>query len=321
MRTLLFTFIGFISIAAIAQQEVVLRFDHMVDNEPLVLKAEYTEPGQGYDFSITRLQYYVAEIEITHDGGQKTMIENTWLLVTAPEETDFDLGSHNINSVEAISYWVGVDPDHNHLDPTQYETGHPLAPKNPPMHWGWAAGYRFVCLEGKTGMNLILTYQIHALGDDNYFQVKLETGGYMEEGKLVIPLLADYMGMYRDIDISDGTIEHGEEGYAITLLENFSDNVYSAVYFTDVVENEFEGAFNIGPNPATNGLSKARLQLPSGNDYSLKVMDLNGRMIQNHKLIGGNHILNLEPGQAGVYFVQLSQNGSPVVTEKLIVTQ
>lgn len=321
MRTLLLSIFGLFSLTAISQSELVLRIDHTVGNNPLEQNVEYTEPDQGYNFSITRLQYYVSEIEITHDGGQKTLIEDTWLLVDALTQTDYSLGSHNISSVEAVTYSIGVDEAHNHLDPTQYEEGHPLAPQNPAMHWGWAAGYRFVCLEGKTGMNLILTYQIHALGDDNYFQLGMETGAMNEEGKLVIPVIADYMGMYKNIDVSGGLIEHSETGVAVTLLENISNNVYSPTYFTGVNETSFKGSFAVGPNPSTNGTSRVLLTLPSNNHYQLSVFDITGKQIQSEDLRGGNYSIEINPGQPGIYFVRLSQNGSSVSTEKLVVTR
>ncbi|MDP3462690.1 MAG: T9SS type A sorting domain-containing protein [Bacteroidales bacterium] len=321
MKILLLSIAGLLFLTASSQTNLVLHFDQNVGENPLVLNEEYTHPEEGYNFSITRLQYYISEIEITHDGGQITAIEDTWLLVDAAEQSDFELGSYNISNVEGISFWIGVDEPHNHLDPTKYPEGHPLAPQNPEMHWGWAAGYRFACLEGKTGMNLLLTYQLHGLGDGNYRQVNLETGAMAVGGNLVIPILADYFGMYTDIDITGGLIEHGETGAAALFLQNFSKYVYSAYYFTGVEESNFEGNMAIGPNPATNGLSKAFLSLPLGNNYTISVVDVTGRLIQSENIHGGNYSFNLSPGNAGLYFVNLLQNGILVATEKLVVTQ
>ncbi|HEY9114907.1 MAG TPA: MbnP family protein [Bacteroidales bacterium] len=321
IKNLLFTLVSLLYLSVSAQTNLVLHFEHNVGNNPLEMGVTYTQPEEGYDFSITRLQYYISEIEITHDGGQKTAIEDTWLLVDAFQQSDFDLGQHNITSVEGISYWVGVDEAHNHLDPTLYPEGHPLAPQTPEMHWGWAAGYRFACLEGKTGMNLILAYQIHALGDVNYHEVNLETGAMEENDNLVIPILADYMGMYKDIDISGGLFEHGETGAAAVMLSNFSEYVYSAYYFTGVQDNNFEGNFAIGPNPTANGVSKIFLSLPTGKEYTVSVVDLSGRLIQSENFRGGNYSFELAPGNAGMFFVNLSQNGVLVASEKLVVTR
>jgi hypothetical protein len=105
------------------------------------------------------------------------------------------------------------------------------------------------------------------------------------------------------------------------LLENFSNNVYSAYYFTGLEENNFEGNFAIGPNPATNGFSKAFLSLPLGNEYTISIVDLSGRLIQRKNIHGGNYSYEIIPGNAGMYFVNLLQNGILVATEKLVVTQ
>ena len=321
MRLLIFTLFFFAIATTHAQQDVILRLEHVVGDEPFALNTEYSEPEQGYNFNITRLQYYISQIEVTHDGGQVTLLPETWLLVDAAEQSDFELGAYSFNSVEAISFWVGVEKDYNHLDPTQYPPGHPLAPQNPAMHWGWAAGYRFACLEGKSGFNLILTYQIHALGDLNYHQVSFETGAFTEDGNLVIPIQADYLGLYKDIDVSSGIIEHSDANEAALMLDNFSTEVYSAMYYTDIEENAFEGSLAIGPNPAVNGTASAFLALPGGNSYALSVFDMSGKLISTTNLSGGNHSVRLQPGQPGFYLVQLSQNGRVVNSEKLIVSE
>jgi hypothetical protein len=308
------------SITVFAQPNVFLRFEHMVDGNVLEFDQEYTEPNQGYEFSITRLQYYISEISITHDGGQETMIEDTWLLVNADEQMDYALGKHNVTQVESISFYVGVDPDHNHLDPTTFPSGHSLAPQNPSMHWGWSAGYRFVCLEGKTGFNLLFTYEIHALGDDNYFQSSLPTTAIWEGDDLVIILNADYIGMYTDINVSTGLIEHGETGAAATLLENFSTEVFSQILFTGTEENENRDLINLYPNPSYNGSITIDINSSETNADVLIITDITGKKAASHYI---SNVTNFSMDQLGkgIYFVQLWGNGSLLQTEKLVVAK
>jgi len=55
------------------------------------------------------------------------------------------------------------------------------APKSPPMHWGWAAGYRFRSFEGMTGASMTHRMaKIHAsLENRNYNLLKLfPTAGF-----------------------------------------------------------------------------------------------------------------------------------------------
>jgi len=131
MKILLLSIAGLLFLTASSQTNLVLHFDQNVGENPLVLNEEYTHPEEGFNFSITRLQYYISEIEITHDGGQITAIEDTWLLVDAAEQSDFELGSYNISNVEGISFWIGVDEPHNHLDPTKISRGTSIGTSEP----------------------------------------------------------------------------------------------------------------------------------------------------------------------------------------------
>lgn len=320
MSRLFTILLSLISFTSFSQQSVSLRLEHKMGNENLVFDQEYTEDEAGYNFSITRLQYYISQISITHDGGQVTEVEDTWLLVNAGQAEDFDLGKHSITSVESISFFIGVDPNHNHLDPTLYPAGHPLAPQNPSMHWGWTAGYRFVCLEGKTGVNLFFTYEIHALGDNNYFETSVETAGIWEDEKLVIILDTDYMGMYSGIDVSSGLIEHGEFGDAITLLENFSESVFSQLLFTGIPEAHVKNDFAIYPNPSYNGSVTLRLKSGDNTTKQARVVDITGSLVYQSE-INDLSPLAVAIGAPGIYFVQLLKAGEILSTQKLVIAQ
>ncbi len=320
-KTLLFCLIAILTINLSAQNEVILRFDHKVGEDQLAFNVQYTETEQGYDFTITRLTYYISEIEITHDGGQTTMIDDTWLLVHAPDDKDFSLGEHNITAVEGIKYWIGIDTAHNHLDPAQYALDHPLALQDPSMHWGWASGYRFIALDGMSGDNMDTEYQLHGIGDANYFDVELELLSVIEDGKVIIPIVADYMRLYRNIDVTTGPLEHSELGLPVILLENMSEIVFSPFAYSDINDNSFDGTFNLGPNPVIDGSLSVKLNLVSGNDYNMIVTDILGREIINTDFDSGNQTVNLEFDHEGIYIVALLQNGVPVITEKVIVNQ
>lgn len=312
--------LGLLMITAVAQTDVLLRIEHTMGGEPLEFEQTYTHPDLGYDFNITRLQYYVSEIDIVHDGGQTTPIEETWLLVDAEEQKDYSLGSHSITNVEGISFYVGVDHGHNHLDPTSFPAGHPLAPQDPSMHWGWAAGYRFVCLEGETGAGLFFMYQIHALGDMNYWQTSLPTAALWEDGDLVITIQADYFGMLDGIDVSSGMIEHGDTGPPATLLVNFSEEVYSQLLFTGTPENLFEQSVSLYPNPSYYSRATVHLNLTEKADYELVVTSLSGQVVMRHHVAEAQSVeLNLE--QNGMYFVQLWGQEGLLHTEKLVIAQ
>ena len=147
------------------------------------------------------------------------------LLINALEEelTSVDLGSLSFDSITAVRFAVGVGPDVNNLDPSTYPAAHPLAPKSPSMHWGWAAGYRFVCAEGVGSSAFNQTFELHkckllkplllpALGSDT----------------LKIDVEADYAELVRDIEVAQGTISHGETGDAYQSLKNLNNKVFKS---------------------------------------------------------------------------------------------
>jgi hypothetical protein len=135
-----------LQLSTFAQNSILLHIHHKMGDLPFALNAG-TQNNLGHDFEFTRLEYYLSGISIVHDNGINTQIDSLWILVNAAFPTEVDLGQHAITNVEAIHFFIGVDSLHNHGDPASYDPSHPLAPRNPSMHWGWASGYRFLALE------------------------------------------------------------------------------------------------------------------------------------------------------------------------------
>lgn len=270
------------------------------------------------DFNVSRLQYYISEISIIHDGGTETAIEDLWILVDASEATKVDLGDHNITAVEAIHFHIGVDEAHNHLDPASWPADHPLAPSFPSMHWGWNAGYRFIAYEGMGGAGFNQMIQLHGLGDQNYFKTEVPVSATAENNVININLDADYARGLENIGVNSGVIVHGDYGEAKTALENFrdyvfteSENVNSTVDFSEV------SAFDIFPNPAQG---ETTLFVSSNEDltYQVSVSDVLGRQIQYLNEVKSNTSVELNLNQSGVFIVSLMKEGQPVISKRLI---
>jgi hypothetical protein len=276
-----------------------------------------------YDYQITRLEYYLSNIRITHDGGQETNMTDLYLLVRPAADSVYDLGAYpGITNVESISISIGIDQAHNHLDPSTYPVGYPLAFQNPSMHWGWAGGYRFAALEGLAGSSFENVFEVHGLGDQNYKSFTVSTMATTEpNGDRTIRLNADYTRLLDGIDVSQGLISHGTIDEAATLLYNMGHVVFSA-QTTATTDPLFEGSFRLSPNPATSEKAMATMILPSGFAYHITLSDLSGKTILNRQVAAGATSFSLESRVVpGVYFVQLWQNERPVAVEKLVVTQ
>ena len=319
-RTILSIFTALTTLLLSAQTPVMLHFNHQLGSHAF----EPDSPAEvdGYQFKVDRLEYYVSEISIHHDGGQITEAGHLWLLVNPVEDNgDYDLGVFDVENIEGITFHVGVDSAHNHLDPTAYPAGHALAPQNPSMHWGWAAGYRFIAFEGVAGSNFAYDFQIHSIGDELYKTVSLETGADQQGDGLVITVNADYYGLLKDIDASGGVISHGGIGEAKQIMDNIETEVFSAEAVSSVADPAFSGSFMVSPNPAQGSSATAHFDLPAGFHYNLKLTDLAGRILSTQPLKEGQMTTGLKTPGAGMYLVQLWQDGKPVAVEKWVVVK
>jgi len=301
-----------------AQQMVRLYIDPMAGDEPFVLNSNMTD-DQGNPYQPTFLAFYISRPIIIHDGGQQTLAPNHYYLVRADHKAMLELGVMDVQDIEGVIFSIGVDQASNHLDPASYPEDHPLAYQNPSMHWGWAAGYRFVAYEGRSGNNLIYSYEIHSIGNELYKTVQLEVQAREEDGEWKIELEGDYARLLEGIDVSGGLYAHGNLGGASTIMDNFEQHVFRAKVLSSVDAPLSAAGFSLYPNPS--GLrGQLALDLPETGTFSLRVMDVAGRRILERSLAPGSRTEILEAGNPGLYFVQLWQDGRPMRTERWVVT-
>lgn len=308
-----------ISISAVAQTSVELNINHKLADADFAMNTA-AQNNMGRQFNVTRLQYYISEMTILHDGGIETPVGDVFVLVNANEATTVNLGTLPVISVEGFRFYIGVDPDFNHLDPSMYPAGHPLAPQFPSMHWGWASGYRFLAMEGKGGNTLLQTYELHGLGDDNYFQVEVPVTTVAENNEVTISLDADYTRVLENIGVHLGPIVHGDFGDAVKALENLRDYVFAAsssVTATDALK--FVERFDVFPNPSIDGTVIIATSTTDNAPYQINVTDVLGRNVQTLALNGGIQQAELQIDNTGLYLITLVKNGQTVTSKQLVV--
>jgi len=269
------------------------------------------------------MEYYISAISITHDGGTITTIANTWILANASTPVYELLGNHNITSIEKVTFSIGVETPTNHNDPSLNPSSSPLAPQSPSMHWGWSSGYRFIAMEGMAGTTTAnQAYELHGLGDVNYFSQTILTAGTTDANGLVIELNADYEQALKDINVASGVISHGEVNEAKKMVENFKSDVFTSIEGNSPVavdEIAKESKFNIFPNPSKYGNEIVLNYNGDVNGLSVEILDLSGRLIENVLLDNNN--LTFNNLQKGIYLLNIkSESGNVIKAEKLIVT-
>jgi hypothetical protein len=315
----IYALVALTSIGASAQTTVKFKINHWLKDQPFAFNQKANN-NLDNEFNVTRLEYYISAVSLTHDGGQVTKADDVYVLVNGGTAVDVELGKYNITTLESINFSVGVDPGVNNQDPTQWPSNHALAPKSPSMHWGWASGYRFVAIEGKTGSNLNTTYEIHALGNENFFKISIPTKGSMDNGALVIALDADYAEALTNIDVSGGLVLHGTTDQAVRCLRNFTNTVFKSeegnLNTLGLETAKPVIATSLYPNPSTGQFSIS-VPVQTSDEVSVSLINTVGETVLQESLTAGLNAFATE--YKGLFLVAISVDGVVVDTKRLIL--
>ncbi|MBK9192801.1 MAG: T9SS type A sorting domain-containing protein [Crocinitomicaceae bacterium] len=301
-----------------AQTTAYLKINHKLGAEDFALDYE-VQNNLGNIFKYTRFQYYLTKFSIVHDGNQVTTIDDSVVsLVNAADGpyTLVDLGEVNITNVEAMVFHVGVHQPVNNADPTLQPVNSPLAPQIPSMHWGWASGYRFAAIEGLGGSAFTLTFEIHALGNENYYTTMVvPQSTNLSNDSLYINVNADYLEAVRNIDVSNGLYAHGNIGGAKVCLENFNNYVFGQTFVG--VENEFtDASVSVYPVPSDNNTVTVEMENLPGN-FNLEVYNADGALVNLISDSDSNKI-QIQFENAGMYSVRIIY-GNQIINKKVII--
>lgn len=302
-----------------AQNDVILRINHKLDLETFALDA-VAQNNLGNTFKATRLEYYISQFTIIHDGGVETIVPLDIIALVRPGEEEFtliELGNYEIGEVERVKFHIGVYEPVNNGDPTLFPADHPLAPQVPSMHWGWADGYRFVAYEGMGGVSFDQGFELHGLGNANYYSQEQEVVTEILGDVMLLKLDANYTEALRDIDISGGIISHGFTGMAKKVLENFRDYVFGN-YYASIDKQVANLDWSIFPNPTATNAVTIKVAGNTGEQYTIKLTNTAGQLI-NTILINENQPMSVEIPVAGIYTVSVYKKEELISTDRLIV--
>lgn len=263
-----------------AQKNVYLNIEHLLGSDAFAFNKTFVS-SEGDSVKYIRMQYYISGIKLIHDGGQETALSDKYILVNANSKDSFNLGQQNITNLEKIRFYIGVDGSVNHKDPAAWPNNHALAPKSPSMHWGWAAGYRFLALEGYSGSGVKQAMELHSVGDNLYFETVIATSGISNGSDLSIHLKADYTKAVMGIDLSKGLTRHGDGPDETQALLNFVTHVFTSSEGNQAalsVEGPKDLNCSLFPNPSKGA---ATLNFDEPGKRTIQVRDLQGKLILN----------------------------------------
>lgn len=245
-----------------AQKNVILKIKHKLGDSSFALN-KASQNNLAKDFKITRVDYYISKISIIHDGGMTMNVPKMSILSRTGVDVEVNLGKFAVTNIEGIKFSIGVDTPENHADIALLSNFDPLGPKTPAMHWGWSAGYRFAAIEGKAGMTFNTTFEMHGLGDPNYFSQTKTLVGVKRDTNIYVKLEADIAQALKGINITAGPIDHGVDATDLDVLKNFRDFVFKAKTLSSAKDiltfsvPNMIGTATIGANTITVKVSSA----------------------------------------------------------------
>lgn len=321
--------IGFVSINDMYGAKLNLKINHKLGDKPFELN-KLSSNNLGDKFTVNNLAYYLSDFTIIHDGGVKTKLDSTYLLIYANSKptldlvADLDLKNITIQNFEGIEFGIGVPAPVNNDDPTKWPGFHALSPKSPSMHWGWASGYRFIAMEGKGGEFGFADFEIHALGNENYGTTTITTGIKADDnGDYNVVLNADYNRALENLNVDAGIINHSGDGEAVTMLNNFKQYVFTPAIISSVEENKYEeNLVQIYPNPNNGNFEIKMSDLKVNNSNSeinnIKIFDNLGKLVKEINQINLENIkVNID--QKGSFVVGFYNNNELLISKNVVV--
>lgn len=193
---------------------------------------EYTTKG-GVKFELTDWRYYVSNFVLIKDDGTEYKVADKVFLINIAN-ADYSLDSVPVGKYKGFKFYVGLDSVTNHLDPTLYAAGNPLALQNPPIHWSWNAGYIFFKVEtlfddSEDGTGSPDTESFHHVGTDNLKRtISLMEPFEIKSGSdKTIHLQMDLLEVFKDVNLKTESVTHSF-GPEAAIAKKIADDWQSA---------------------------------------------------------------------------------------------
>lgn len=152
-----------------------LSFEHLVGNQSLVLNNQLYRNIQGEKFTVSKLNYYISNIQLKQANGKVWKQRQSYYLIKAnePKSQHITISRIPIGKYTEVSFMIGVDKKRNN---SGIQSG-ALDPANG-MFWTWNTGYVFLKLEGKVFQQVSNEHQkfmYHCGGFKTHNNIKQKT--------------------------------------------------------------------------------------------------------------------------------------------------
>ncbi len=314
-KLLLVGFIVFFGSSINAQKDIYFNINHLLGNEVFELEKK-GKNNLEQEFTLSRFDYYISDIALHHDGNKVTKISNVYLFIQSKKTFSQYLGNYDIAQLDSISFNIGIDSITNHSDPSLWPADHALAPKDPDMHWGWAAGYKFFVLEGHNGPDIAYDLQVHAFGDPLLTKVVVPTSGSLIENKLSINLDAHCQKVMDEINLTKVVIVHGSSKDVIRMMKNFKEKFFTSASTVSKTNEVSSHLLKVYPNPCFSDHFMVALPVENLTNAAVVIKDILGNtvFIENSPKINNEITL---PSK-GLYFIEVLRSGKVISKGSLV---
>ena len=308
-----------LSSLTIAQNNLYLTFSPKCSGNDLVLGAT-VQDLTGASIEINHFNYYISNIHVIYDGGQDMDFSDTILLVKANANT-FLLDNVSVSNIEQINFSVGVPAVVNHLDITQYPTGHFLSFQTPSMHWGWTSGYKLLLLDGNGDANGDGTpetlFQLHNLGDNNFKNVQLPiVATYSASAQVDIVVDCNLDEWIYGASPNNIGIQHGSSGVNASTMNNVTNRaVFSAPLNASINE-----VSEVGSMYFVNQVDGVRITWKEMTSiYAYEMINISGKVVAKSRVSNVNNTVFIDNLLKGSYiFTTFNKAGKRLNTINLV---
>lgn len=311
MKNLFLIFI--VASLSLISEEVDLKINYHIDGKTLKYGEVYTNKNN-INFKVARFQYYICGVELNDKK-----IDGLYILANGFRPS-YSLGEFENEVITKIKFDLGVDSSNNvGVDPNSFPIFHALAPKNPSMHWGWSAGYRFWAIEGVSDPDgdgtFDKSFQYHVIGDDALKSVSLNVDTKKIDDKININIDFDVQKLLSVVDMSTFSVYHGFSQQYPEIKE-FVTNISSSNAITipsiNSIENQELTQAKLYPNPSSSVINLNGDLL----NTSYEILDINGNILKSGEV--STNSISIGDIDQGIYFVIFKRDGYSIENIKFI---
>lgn len=286
-----------------AQVPVSVEFSFHNAGQPFDLN-EVMPAANGVNYTVQSMAFYMSRVQIIHDGNQVINLDTNEVFYINFNSPIVNLGNHTVTTLEGIRFNVGVPEYLNHLDISLYPEHHPLGFQQPAMHWGWAAGYMHMVMNGTGDNNSDGTpntaYELNNLGDENVPTAEVMTVPTVfanNEHRFV--LICNVDEWLRGTDPATTGAAHGSDPVNAMVMQNVHDYpVFTSPANASIVE-EVQIDLSIAQNAISTTVSwtdprVTGYTLTDGGGRVLQRGDCTAKKLEFSGLKPGLHLIRLE---------------------------